>query len=198
MSWKPATRTSRWSHSFTVEIALSSATRIITIAIRRPFDIQGKVSVLPGAYTWDSAQFRFLMSPNRKLSGEVSFRQQPGFYGGSNTEITWSPLWKPTANLSLIPTYQMNWVSLPNGEFTSHLINSQLNYSFNNRWLTATTVRYNSLARLSAVNFRLNYIYRPGDDLFLIYNESRNFTGTSTRGPWSRALIAKVTHSWDF
>jgi hypothetical protein len=166
--------------------------------IRRPFDIQGKVSVLPGAYTWDSAQFRFLTSPNRKLSGEVSFRHQPGFYGGSNTEVTWSPLWKPTPNLSLIPAYQLNWVSLPNGKFTSHLINSQLNYSFNNRWLTATTVQYNSLARLSAVNFRLNYIYRPGDDLFVIYNESRTFTGTSNGGPWSRAIIAKVTHSWDF
>jgi hypothetical protein len=87
---------------------------------------------------------------------------------------------------------------LPQGEFTSHLINSQLNYSFNNRWLTSTTVQYNSLARLSAVNFRLNYIYRPGDDFFLIYNESRTLADGTIAGAWNRSVIAKITHSWDF
>ena len=166
--------------------------------IRKPFDIQNKVTVVPGAYDWDGAQFRFQPSPSRRLSGEVSFRYQRGFYGGSNKELTWSPLWKPSANLSLVPAYQLNWVTLPTGKFTSHLINSQLNYSFNNRWLTATTVQYNSLARLSAVNFRLNYIYRPGDDFFLIYNESRTLADGSVAGPWGRSIIAKLTHSWDF
>jgi len=166
--------------------------------IRKPFDIQGKVSVMPGAYNWDGAQLRFSPSPSRRLSGDMSFRYQRGFYGGSNTELTWGPLWKPSANLSLVPAYQLNWVTVPAGKFTSHLINSQLNYSFNNRWLTATTVQYNSLARLSAINFRLNYIYRPGDDFFLIYNESRTFADGSIAGPWNRSIIAKLTHSWDF
>jgi hypothetical protein len=166
--------------------------------IRRPFDIQGHVSVLPGAYTWDSALLRFSPSPNRKLSGDMTFRQQWGFYGGSNREITWSPFWKASANLSVGPAYQVNWVSLPQGKFTSQLINSQVNYAFNNRWLTATTVQYNGLARLSAVNFRLNYIYRPGDDFFLIYNEARTSANGSVSGPWNRSIIAKITHSWDF
>ena len=148
--------------------------------------------------TWDSAQFRFSPSPNRKISGDLNFQQQWGFYGGSNTEVTWSPLWKASPNLSISPAYQWSRVSLPQGKFTAHLINSQVNYAFNNRWLTATTVQYNSLARLSAVNFRLNYIYRPGDDFFLIYNESRTLANGSITGPWNRSIIAKVTHSWDF
>ena len=166
--------------------------------IRRPFGIQGRVTVLPGSYTWDSAQFRFTSSPNRRLSSDVSLRHQWGFYGGQNTEIVWSPLWKPSANLSLAPAYQFNRVLLPQGRFTSHLINSQLNYAFDNRWLTATTVQYNSAARLAAVNFRLNYIYRPNDDFFLIYNESRTLADGTVAGPWNRSIIAKITHSWVF
>jgi hypothetical protein len=166
--------------------------------IRKPFDIQGRVSVLPGSYTWDAAQFRFSPSPNRKLSGELSARQQWGFYGGANTEIIWSPLWKASPNLSLGPVYQLNWVSLPQGRFTSHLINSQVNYAFSTRWLTATTVQYNSLARLSVMNFRLNYIYRPGDDFFLIYNGSSTLADGSMPGQSNRSVIAKLTHSWDF
>src|SRR4030095_1183008 len=104
-----------------------------------------------------------------------------------------------TKNLSLAPSYQFNRVELKRSQnFTSHLINSQVNYAFNNRWLTATTLQYSSLARLAVVNFRLNYIYRPNDDFFLIYNESRTQPSGAVPGPWNRSLIAKVTRSWDF
>jgi len=165
--------------------------------IRKPFDIQG-VPVLPGGYTWDSAQVRFIPSSNRTLSGEVSVRQQWGFYGGSNTEIAWRPIWKPSPNVSVGPAYQWSRVSLPRGSFTSHLINSQLNYAFSNRWLTATTIQYNNLARLAVVNFRLNYIYRPGDDVFLVYSEATTLADGSTTGSKNRSVVVKVTRSWDF
>jgi hypothetical protein len=166
--------------------------------IRRPFDIQGAATVLPGSYTWDAAQFRFLPSPNRKIAGEVSVRQQWGFYGGANTEIIWSPLWKASPNVSIGPAYQLSRVSLPQAKFTSHLINSQFNVAFSNRWLTATTVQHNSVARLTAVNVRLNYIYRPGDDFFLIYNEARTLADGSVTGTKNRSVLAKITRSWDF
>ena len=166
--------------------------------IHNVFAIQGRVRVPLGSYAWDSMQLRFIPTPNRKLSGDVSFRRQWGFYGGSNTEFSWNPLWKASPNLSLSPSYQFTRVSLPQGRFKSHLINSQVNYAFTNRWLTSTTVQYNSLGLLAAVNFRLNYIYRPGDDFFLIYNESRTLADGAIPGQWNRSLIAKVTHSWDF
>lgn len=166
--------------------------------IRKPFDIQGRVRVLPGSYTWNAAQFRFSPSPNRKLSGELSARQQWGFYGGANTEISWRPLWKASPNLSVAPAYQLNLVSLPQGKFASHLLNSQVNLALSNRWLTATTVQYNNLARLTVVNFRLNYIYRPGDDFFLIYNGSSTPADGPLAGQSNRSIIAKITHSWDF
>ena len=105
---------------------------------------------------------------------------------------------KASPNLSVGPAYQLSWVSLPQGKFTSHLINSQLNYAFSNRWLTATTLQHNSLARLTSVNFRLNYIYRPGDDVFLIYNEATTLADGSVAGSKNRSVIAKITHSWDF
>jgi len=42
------------------------------------------------------------------------------------------------------------------------------------------------------INFRLNWIYQPGDDLFLVYNQE----GSS--GQIDRAVILKFTHSFDF
>ncbi|PYS40188.1 MAG: hypothetical protein DMG14_11320 [Acidobacteria bacterium] len=166
--------------------------------IRKAFDIQNRLSVLPGSYTWDSTQIRFTISPNRQLSGDLGLRHQRGFYGGSNTEVSWTPIWKASRNLSVAPAYQYNRVRLPNGEFDSHIMNSQVNYAFNDRWLTSTTAQYNNAARVAVVNFRLNYIYRPNDHFFLIYNEARTLAGAPNTQSRNRSIIAKVTHSWDF
>jgi hypothetical protein len=166
--------------------------------VRNAFAIQNRVSVLPGSYAWDLTQIRFTSSPNRRLSGDLSFRHQRGFYGGRNTEVSWNPIWKASRNLSIAPAYQYNRLRLPNGEFDAHIINSQINYAFSNRWLTATTAQYNGAARIAVVNLRLNYIYRPNDHFFLIYNESRTLSGSPGPRQWNRSIIAKVTHSWDF
>jgi hypothetical protein len=165
---------------------------------RNAFGIQGRVTVLPGAYDWKTLQLRFTPSPNRSLSGDVTLRVQEGFYGGDNAELTWSPLWKPSANLSVAPAYQFTRLTLPQGRFTSHLVNSQINYAFSNRWLTSATVQYGNLTRLVASNFRLNYIYRPGDDFFVIYNESRTLENGLLVGTLNRSLIVKLTRSVDF
>ena len=67
-------------------------------------------------------------------------------------------------------------------------------------WLTSTIVQYNNVDHLWGVNFRLNYIFRPGDDFFLIYNEGRRFQDSSgiPYGPNERTLQAKLTYSFDF
>jgi hypothetical protein len=96
------------------------------------------------------------------------------------------------------PAYQFTRVTLPQGRFASHLINSQINYAFDNRWLTSTTVQYNNLARLAISSFRLNYIYRPGDDFFLIFNDSRTLENGTVLGQSNWSLLAKLTRSWDF
>ena len=193
------------TQDLTVESLLHSADRFavryshLFDRIRRPFEIQGSgIRVLPGNYTWDAAQVRFVPSPSRALSGEVSVRWQPGFYGGDNTEVRWGPLWKASPNLSLTPAYQFNHVSLPEGVFTSHLINSQVNYAFNNKWLTTTTVQYNSLSKVTGLNFRLDFIHRPGDDFFLIYNDANTVIDGQFVGSRDRSLVAKLTRSWDF
>jgi hypothetical protein len=161
------------------------------------FQIQG-VPVFVGDYRWRSAILRFTPGPSRRLSGEVALRRQWGFYGGNNTELVWSPLWKPSENLSLVPAYQFTRLELPGGRFTSHLVNSQVNYAFSNKWLTSSTVQYNNLSRFVVANIRLNYIYRPGDDVFLIYNDSSTLGTSLIPGARNRSLILKITRSLDF
>ena len=93
--------------------------------------------------------------------------------------------------------YALDNVNLPFGDFTSHLINARSSYAFSNKWLTSTTIQYSSLDSFVNFRFRLNYIYRPGDDIFFIYNEGRN-TADLEANLVGRSVMLKWTYSLDF
>jgi hypothetical protein len=71
-----------------------------------------------------------------------------------------------------------------------------VNVNLSNRWLTTTLAQYDSASRRHVLYCRLNYIFRPGDDLFVVYTQSRQ-TGRGG-GPPDRALTVKLTYSLDF
>jgi hypothetical protein len=86
-------------------------------------------------------------------------------------------------------------------------VNARVNFNLNNRWLTTTTIQYNNADDFWGYNFRLNYIFRPGDDFFLIYNEGRQGGGLyrdgirlndPAREHNDRTFQAKLTYSFDF
>ena len=83
-------------------------------------------------------------------------------------------------------------VSLPSGSFTSRLSEATLHLNLTNQWLTRTTVQHNALEREWGVHFRLNYIYRLGDNFFLVFSHSKNPDETT----WG--VIAKFTRTLEF
>lgn len=87
--------------------------------------------------------------------------------------------------------YEVEKVSLPGGDFTSHLVNGRFHWNWSNQWLTSTTVQYSNLDDLWGINVRLNYIYRTGDDLFVIFNNIRS----PENDAWS--LLVKFTHTFE-
>jgi hypothetical protein len=61
--------------------------------------------------------------------------------------------------------------------------------------LTTTLVQYDSASRRQTVFARLNYIYRPGDDVFVVVNRSRERGVTR---PAEYTVLVKMTHAFDF
>ena len=77
------------------------------------------------------------------------------------------------------------------------MVNFRTFYDLSNEWLTTTTIQYNSVDSFAGLNFRLNYIFRPGDDFFLVYNEGRQVGGPRD-GEKDRSLQLKLTYSFDY
>ena len=55
-------------------------------------------------------------------------------------------------------------------------------------------IQYNNLAEVLSVNFRFNWIYRPGADLFVVYNQTWNAASFSDLATLDRQFIVKFTY----
>ena len=161
--------------------------------------LPGGLIVPPGRYTWWYHSFNYRLNPARKLSGSVSYRFDKDYYGEGGKRHQWqiSPILKLSSRLSTDIRYTMNRIGLFGGELeTFHQVNSGLNIAFSRKWLTSVKLQYNSSSDVIGVNFRLNYIYRPGDDFFIVYNDFRDRTDAPAE--LDRSLAIKFTHSFDF
>ncbi len=192
-------------HYFTTETYFEAGDRIQLDFHRNferlfdPFLIRPEITIPVGSYrswatlfTWDGALHRKIAGP-----GLLSYIYEWGFFGGNRAELRVKPQIKLSDSLSFDVVYALDDVNLPFGDFTSHVINTRMNYAFTNKWLTSTTGQYSNLDNLVNFRFRLNYIYRPGDDIFIIYNEGRNLDDLQ-QGLLGRSIVLKWTRSFDF
>lgn len=165
--------------------------------VERPFEIAPGVIVPKDHYQWNVYVLRYQSSSKRRLFSNVDYSHRYGFYKGNMYKIQLDEVLKLNEKFSLNAGHEIDIASLPGGEFNQYVVNFGANYALNNRLLTSTTIQYDKLAHFTGVHFRLDYIFRPGDDFFLIYDEGRE-VGGPFRGQRNRSLQAKLTYSFDF
>jgi hypothetical protein len=134
----------------------------------------------------------FNFAPQRKFSAQVA-AEHGTFYSGHKTAVT---VGRGRANLSsrfsMEPTYSVNWVDLAEGSFTTHLLGSRVTYTMTPLMFATALVQYNSGSNVVSANIRLRWEYRPGSELFVVYNEERDTLGGRFADLSNRALIVKI------
>ncbi len=185
-----------WSADFENGDAFSVGVDRLFERLVEPFRIRGGGGTVPvGDYAFNELSLMYRAFRGRKMSGNLRF-ETGGFFNGHRTGFDISPQFKPSQNLSFEPSYEWNRISLPGSTFTTQEFNGTTNYSFNQQWLTRATLLLDSQGEEYTLNFRLNYIFRPGDDLFVVYTETRGYGEVA--GLNNRALIIKSTFSFDY
>jgi hypothetical protein len=160
-----------------------------------PFRIAGGGGTVPaGDYSFNRLRTSYTAFSGRRASG--TFRaEHGGYYDGTITTLRASPAVKPNARLSVEPGFGWNRIARTGTIFTTREVNLVVNYALSQKWLTRSTFVLNSQDSNILMNYRLNYIFRPGDDLFVVYSESRGYDRQD--GLINRALIVKITYSLD-
>ena len=160
------------------------------------FYIAPGVIIPSGNYTNRRGEIQFVSSPSRPLSIYSSYGGGK-FYGGSMQGVFIRLLFKATPKLHITSENSYVGADLPDGSFDSTILRLYLSYFINSDLITRVATQYSSLFEEFVFNFRLRWIYAPGSEAWLVYDEGRRFDlpGPSLR---DRALIFKVVYNFNF
>ena len=161
--------------------------------LTEPFQIRKGIIIPPGTYKFNRPRVSFTSDLSKRIVFNV--REKWGdFYSGKRYETSGGITWRPNSHLLVDLSESYNKVRLREGNFTTSLFAGRLNYNFSRQLLTSALIQINSAARLSVINVRLRYIYRPNSDFFIIYNQS---TGAGLERA-SHSIQIKLTRDFTF
>ncbi len=164
-----------------------------------PFPISRDVTLPVGGYDFANAGVGYNFGQQRRWSANV-LAEHGSFYSGHKTALT---IMRGRASLSdqfsVEPLYSVNWIELAEGEFTTNLFGARVTYTMTPLMFASALVQYNSSRNAVSANVRFRWEYRPGSELFVVFNEERDTgLGRPLAGPTNRAFIVKFNRLFRF
>ena len=159
--------------------------------IDAPFRLQ-TIIVPKGSYHFDEFVMMFNSNPGRRFYYRASFSPQT-FYDGTRTDMNTTIGLRAASRTALEYQLTRNDVDLSTGSFVVNLSILRLDYALSPVQTIRTITQYNSLTQQLSVSLRYNFIYRPGSDLYVVYDELQG--NTPGRAPIrNRQFVIKTTY----
>jgi hypothetical protein len=163
-----------------------------------PFEIASGITLPVQGYQYASTRSTFTLGQQRRIAGNFSV-EHGTFYSGHKTTVSWSRgRVNMTPQLSVEPRISVDRVDLAEGSFTTRLVGSRVVYTVTPMMFISTLVQYNSATNVLAANVRLRWEYRPGSELFIVWNEQRDTLSTTFPELANRAFVVKINRLFRF
>ena len=139
-----------------------------------PFPIASGVTIPVGRYRFRDVQLAYSFGLQRPYSGNLSVRRGT-FFSGNRTSVGFR-----RARIEILPQFSiepgisLNWVNLPEGDFTQHVASTRVSYSFSPWFFLSGLIQYSTNSDTFSTNFRLRWEYAPGSEIFVVYTEERD------------------------
>jgi hypothetical protein len=158
----------------------------------RPFNIQTGVTIPPGAYSFGEFQASFSSNPARRVYERFSYSPQT-FYTGTRTDVDATIGVRASSQASAELSLQRNDVDLPWGDFVVNLAVMRFDYAMSPRMTLRSLSQYNSLTQQLSNSVRYNFVFRPGSDIYIVYDDLQ---GTLPGLPEvrNRQILVKMTY----
>jgi hypothetical protein len=161
--------------------------------LAKPFRIVDGVTIPVGGYTFGQVRLQYLLGPQRRFNGLLKL-EQGSFYDGSRTEfMVRSGRLEVTSQLSIEPGLTVDWVDLPQGNFTTTLLTSRVTYTMTPRMALSGLTQYVSNTHSLGTNIRFRWEYTPGSDLFFVYTDDRDTVPSGFPTLQNRSIVVKLT-----
>jgi hypothetical protein len=147
-----------------------------------------------GGYHFRTGRIGYSFGQQRPYSGSLLF-EEGSYYNGDRTTLTFrGSRVNVTSQFSVEPNLSINAVDLPvtNGSFTAKLFGPRVTYTMTPLMFASALLQYNSATNSVSANVRLRWEYRPGSELFVVYNEDRDTLAPNFPATRNRSVIFKV------
>lgn len=167
-----------------------------------PYDweVRPDIEIKEGIYQGNSLSIRYSSNNALPLSANVNLSVSD-YYAGKQYSFGGGIDWTGVKKFILNSDYRFNKIDLPYAEFNTFTLSNRLIYAFSTKAFLKAYIQYNS-DRLRFdnrvkwnVNILFRYIYKPGSDFYLVYNQEQ-LVGNNNNELTNRTFMAKVTYFW--
>ncbi len=158
--------------------------------LSEPFELFEDAEIPEGEY-WYTRWFLDVSSFSaRRLSGSVEMGWGE-FYLGKQLSISTSGRWKVSKHLTVRGDYEHNRITFGDDSFLVDEVGARADFAFTPTLFGAVSGQWNNEDEEVILNFRVNWIPRPGSDLFLVINQQAE-TWQSRWNPTHTAVLSKL------
>ncbi|MDE2972754.1 MAG: DUF5916 domain-containing protein [Acidobacteriota bacterium] len=167
-----------------------------TEGLSESFELRDGVEINEGQYTTSDLMTMVNTSQSRRVSFNL-FAMNNGFFDGRLRVYSPGLAVRPHPRVRLQVNYSRSEVRLPqeNGDFNTNLVVLRGLVALSPDAFIRGLLQWNDDDGNFSGNVQLRWNYRPGSDIYVVYNERQPF-GMDSDEPSYRELLAKLTWYW--
>jgi hypothetical protein len=135
------------------------------------FEIADDVIIPLDDYSFQDFGLFFRTDQGRRL-GFRGFAVGGDFFDGSRRRTSLTGSWRPNKFLSSETSWNRSQIDLPAGDFVTNVVRQRVAASFSPDLSLSALLQFSDVDEELGLNLRFNWIYRPGADLFVVYNQT--------------------------
>ena len=172
---------------------LGRVERIRDVVIRSfpPSQKRPEVAIPPGEYAFTSFRLGPDTANYRKWNLDLDF-QVGTYYTGRLYRITSENVYRPNGRLGIELIYDGSWLRLPQAKFNIQALSTRILYSFTTDFFVKIFAQWNNDSESVGANVLLNYRFRPGSDIFFVYDHG--FGTADNFHQTNRAVLLKASY----
>jgi hypothetical protein len=160
------------------------------------FEIHDGIVIPIERYIFDYYMIEYQSDRSKPIAGSLGYTSGEFFNGSLNGYMIRGYI-KAGRHLTMNLDYTHDDVRLPAGNFITRILSARIVYSFSPSFFIKPFIQWNSDTQIITSNFLLNFIHRPGSDLFIVYNEELDVSGPRFHTE-NRTILLKFTYLFSF
>jgi hypothetical protein len=135
------------------------------------FEIHDGINIPVGGYRFDEWEISGWTAGQRPVSGQYIVRWG-NFWSGKRKHYSFSVNVKPIPGMNIATTYQVNDVTLSQGDFKTHLYQIEGGMHLTPWSSLISSLQYDDVSEVIGLFAKFRWIVNPGNDVFLVYTQN--------------------------